>query len=307
MIINLQLPSINRQLEDMIRQAEAIKNINLIEIPTEPTSHNNLLNFEPNKKLDNQWQPNKFKRTRKGNRKKEIKSYQYPAQNQKEEIVLKLSQQHVDLIHDKQNTRVCDNIEPSDFTNTLITHGAHQLSFISLLTLENIIPSDVLFNLKKSTPSFQKGWLQDEVIGGFLHCLGKRYPLIKYLGPTEALAFSCSRSLRLLWKDVDTKVIEQVFIHFNPTNSHWILIHLKVITKEVTLLDPLHCIIMPNNLSHNKSIAVAKDLFRLKFNILNPTVISAPSHCLQKDSYNCGVYVCYYALHLCEDLQEHIL
>nr|XP_047132479.1 uncharacterized protein LOC124811204 [Hydra vulgaris] len=75
MRINLQLPSINRQLEDMIRQAEAIKNINLIEIPTEPTSHNNLLNFEPNKKLDNQWQPNKFKRTRKGNRKKEIKSY----------------------------------------------------------------------------------------------------------------------------------------------------------------------------------------------------------------------------------------
>ncbi|XP_065677453.1 uncharacterized protein LOC136092817 [Hydra vulgaris] len=52
MIINLQFSSINRQLEDMIKQAEAIKNINLIEIPIEPTLHNNLLNFEPNKKLD---------------------------------------------------------------------------------------------------------------------------------------------------------------------------------------------------------------------------------------------------------------
>ncbi|XP_065647825.1 uncharacterized protein LOC136077118 [Hydra vulgaris] len=124
---------------------------------------------------------------------------------------------------------------------------------------------------------------------------------MKYLGPTEASALSCSKSLRLLWRDVDTKVIEQVLIPFNPTNSHWILIYLKVITKEVTVLDPLHCNIMPNNFSHNKSIAVAKDLFRLKFDILNPTVISAPSHCLQKDSYNCGVYICYYALQFCEE------
>ena len=170
------------------------------------------------------------------------------------------------------------------------------------MTLENNIPSDISFNLKKSTLGFQKGWLQDEVIGSFLHCLEKRYPSMKYLGPTEALALSCSKSLQLLWRDVDTKVIEQVLIPFNPTNSHWILIHLKVITKEVTVLDPLYCNIMPNNLSHNKSIAVAKDLFRLKFNILNPTVISAPSHCLQKDSYNCGVYICYYALQLCEGI-----
>ena len=119
MIINLQLPSMNRQLEDMISQAEAIKNMNSIEIPVKP--HNNLLNFEPNKKLDNQWQPNKFKRTRKENRKKEAKPYQYPAPNQKEEIVLKLSQQHVNLIHDKQSTIICDKIETCDFTNTLIT------------------------------------------------------------------------------------------------------------------------------------------------------------------------------------------
>ena len=119
MIINLQLPSMNRQLEDMISQAEAIKNMNSIEIPVKP--HNNLLSFEPNKKLDNQWQPNKFKRTRKENRKKETKPYQYPAQNQKEEIVLKLSEQHVDLIHDKQSTIICDKIETCDFTNTLIT------------------------------------------------------------------------------------------------------------------------------------------------------------------------------------------
>ncbi|XP_065665803.1 uncharacterized protein LOC136087284 isoform X3 [Hydra vulgaris] len=27
----------------------------------------------------------------------------------------------------------------------------------------------------------------------------------------------------------------------------------------------------------------------------------APSHCLQKDSYNCGVYICYYALQFCEE------
>ncbi|XP_047137477.1 uncharacterized protein LOC124813981 [Hydra vulgaris] len=303
MIINLHLPSMNRQLEDMIRQAEAIKNISSIEIPLKPLLHNNLLNFEPNKKLDNQWKPNKFKKTRKEKKKKEAKLYQYPVQNQKEEIVLKLSQQHIDLIHNKQDRVICDDIKTKKhiLLEYFFRHGPHQLSFSSLLTLENIIPSDILLKLQNSSPHFQKGWLQDEVIGGFLHCLEMKYPSMKYLGPTEALAISYSKSLKLLWKDVDMKIIKQVFIPFNPTNSHWILIHLKVKTEEVTILDPLHCNNMPNNSSYNKCILVAKNLFKQKFNILNAKVISAPSHCLQKDSYNCGVYVCYYALQLCEE------
>ena len=62
---------------------------------------------------------------------------------------------------------------------------------------------------------------------------------MKYCGPTEALALSHLQSVKLLWKDVDTENIDQVFIPFNPTKSHWILIHLKVKTEEITLLGPL--------------------------------------------------------------------
>ncbi|XP_065651723.1 uncharacterized protein LOC136079611 isoform X2 [Hydra vulgaris] len=301
MIISLQLPSINRQLEDMIRQAKAIKGINSIDIPMKATLQTQPLNFAPNKKLDKQWQPNKFRKTRKDKRKRKIRPYHYPEQHQKKEIVLKMFQKNVDIIHNEEITIICDDIKTSDFTSTLVRHGPRQLSFISLLTLENRISSDLLQKFRKNNIQFQKGWLQDEVIGSFLHCLEKRFSFMKYCGPTEALALSYSRSIKLLWKDVDTEKIDQVFIPFNPTNSHWILIHLKVKTEEITVIDPLASNILLNNISHKKSIAVAKEIYKRKFNILNPNVISTQSHCLQNDSYNCGVYVCYYALQLCED------
>ncbi|XP_065682272.1 uncharacterized protein LOC136095504 [Hydra vulgaris] len=299
-IISLQLLSINRQLEDMIRQAKAIKGINSIDVPIKATLQNQHLNFAPNKKLDTQWRPNKFRKTKKDKRKRKIRPYQYPEQHQKEEIVRKMCQKNIDITHNEEITIICDDIKTSDFNSTLVRDGPHQLSFISLLTLENIISSDLLQKIKKKKIQFQKGWLQDEVIGSFLHCLEKRFPFMKYCGPTEALALSYSRSIKLLWKDVDTENIDQVFIPFNPTNSHWILIHLKVKTEEINVLDPLASNVLLNNISHKKSIAVAKEIYKRKFNILNPNVISTQSHCLQKDGYNCGVYVCYYALQLCE-------
>ena len=75
---------------------------------------------------------------------------------------------------------------------------------------------------------------------------------------------------------------------------------MKVKAEEITILDPLYSSTLSNNFSHAKSTAVAKDIFQRKLNILKANAVLTQSHCLRKDIFNCGVYVCYYALQLGE-------
>ena len=86
----LHLPSINRQVNNIIKQAEALVelregNLNLTSLSSSMPVESE---FKPNNKLDHQWQPKKFCRT-----KKEFypsKHRTYPSQEIKQKIYNKL-------------------------------------------------------------------------------------------------------------------------------------------------------------------------------------------------------------------------
>ena len=86
----LHLPSTNRQLKDIIKQAEALVklnegNLNLTSLSSSMTMKSE---FKPNEKLDHQWQPKKFCRT-----KLEFyptKNRTYPSQETKQKTYNKL-------------------------------------------------------------------------------------------------------------------------------------------------------------------------------------------------------------------------
>ena len=86
----LYLPSINRQVNDIIKQAEALVelnegNSNLTSLSSSMTMESE---FKPNEKLDHQWQPKKFCRTEKEFH--PTKNFTYPSQETKQNIYNKL-------------------------------------------------------------------------------------------------------------------------------------------------------------------------------------------------------------------------
>ena len=86
----LHLPSINRQVNDIIKQAEALVelnegNLNLTSLSSSVTVESK---FKPNEKLDHQWQPKKFCRTK--NEFHPTKNRAYPSQETKQKIYNKL-------------------------------------------------------------------------------------------------------------------------------------------------------------------------------------------------------------------------
>ena len=86
----LYLPSINRQVNDIIKQAEALVelnegNSNLTSLSSSMTMESE---FKPNEKLDHQWQPKKFCRTEKEFH--PTKNFTYSSQETKQNIYNKL-------------------------------------------------------------------------------------------------------------------------------------------------------------------------------------------------------------------------
>ena len=96
-----------------------------------------------------------------------------------------------------------------------------------------------------------------------------------------------------LWFIQNLENIEKVIIPFNPKNSHWILLLLGINNCELFTLDPLGqlCEGSRNFEScHNVSARIFNNKFAQK--ILK---IKTLQRVQQTDSFNCGVFICYYA------------
>lgn len=182
----------------------------------------------------------------------------------------------------------------------MFSHDCHHLSYVSLLTLEVAIPNSVLKKIKEADINFRKAWLQDEVIAAYLQCLQCKYDGIKYCAPTEAMCLSLSRSVKLLWSNENLSDIKLVLIPFNPSGIHWVLIVLNIDSDEILILDPMAKGYIKDNNHHQLCVKVGMELFSRKFRKHKIQAISSRDHILQADSFNCGVFVCYYAKQLCE-------
>ena len=105
--------------------------------------------------------------------------------------------------------------------------------------------------------------------------------------------------MKVLWKDQQLFNKELVFVLYNPSGVHWLLIVLNLLHCTIMLLEP----VLENNYS---DIELVKEtgvkLLKNKFSFQNVTVILANKHWLQEDGSSCWVYICYYAKRICEGL-----
>ena len=72
-----------------------------------------------------------------------------------------------------------------------------------------------------------------------------------------------------------------MFIPFNPSGVHWVLIVLDIVNASIILLDPLYK-------------EVSSRLYALKFN-KNVGITTTVDHTKLSDMISCGVLCCYYA------------
>ena len=105
--------------------------------------------------------------------------------------------------------------------------------------------------------------------------------------------------MKVLWKDQQLFNKELVFVLYNPSGVHWLLIVLNLLHGTIMLLEP----VLENNYS---DIELVKEtgvkLLKNKFSLQNVTVILANKHSLLEDGSSCWVYICYYAKRICEGL-----
>ena len=85
---------------------------------------------------------------------------------------------------------------------------------------------------------------------------------------------------------------QYLFIPFNPTNSHWILLFLNKRYGTLYILDPL------KEQASSITISMARDIvnriLQKKFGVTNECTVRKMKRYLQQDAVGCGVLTCYY-------------
>ena len=172
--------------------------------------------------------------------------------------------------------------------------------------IETSHSSDQLKKIKRADPKFRTAWLHDEVINSFMYDLEREFEKVIYCGSTEALVIAEGKAFRNLWKQKDLSGKDLLFIPFNPTEIHWVLIFIDIKTNTMYILDPLTQHTKANSDSSQKAINVARRLISKKFGI-NECRVGLMNHCLQHDNVSCGVLVCYYAHRIAEGISIILL
>ena len=188
----------------------------------------------------------------------------------------------------KDTNDIVPDLKVKSVTTPLIKYGCHNLSYLSLKSLEIHCSPSSISDIKKTDPYFRVGWLHDEDVDSNLYC-----------GSVEARASVAGKSMKCLWKNEQLFNKELVFVPCNPSGVHWLLIVLNLLQSTIMLLDPM----LENNTSDIELVKeIGIKLLKNKFSLQNMTVIPANKHSLQKDGSSCGTYVCYYAKKIFEGL-----
>ena len=126
--------------------------------------------------------------------------------------------------------------------------------------------------MKRSDQQFRLGWLKDEVIDAYLFLLSVEYRKIHYCGSTEAKALSLSKSINMMWRDTNLDIIECIFIQFNPSGSHFMLVIMFIPEQTIVVLDPL--VSSKYSIPLAAAVQVGRELFSRKFRTHKTNVIN---------------------------------
>jgi len=186
------------------------------------------------------------------------------------------------------------SVKGKNMAKCILNNGPHSLSLIQIKSLEPLLSRNELAILKVHDPDFNTGWLYDAIIDSFLWCLCEQIPNCLYASSAIAQILENGSSIHRLWKDVSFCNKKWLFMPWNPTRVHWILIAVDLVQQKMIFLDPKE----NSNAEHGFFIELGKELInnllRNKFGFAVSSVES-PNKILQQDFMSCGVFVCWYA------------
>ena len=145
------------------------------------------------------------------------------------------------------------NIHQQTKINKIIKYGSHNLSYLSLKSLETHYSPSCINDIKKTDPYFRVGWLHDEIVDSYLFLLELKFNHVLYCGYVEARAIVGGKSVKCLWKNQQLFNKELFFVPYNPSGVHWLPIALNLLQGIIMLLDP----VLENNTS---GIELVKDI-----------------------------------------------
>ena len=248
-------------LQDLVKQAETVANIDTnLNLDYMSLSYKSM----PNEKLDYQWRPGKLYKTRKEVQKKrkvntiteerykisagllnkevKLESKDLPVLNieskkRKSEANCKYSKKMFKT--QKGTSDIVPDLKVKGVTTPLIKYGCHNLSYLSLKYLETHCSPLCISEVKKTDPYFRVGWLHDEIVDSYFFLLKLKFSHVLYCGSVEARAIVAGKSMKCLWKNQQLFNKELVFVLYNPSGVHWLLIVLNVLQGTIMLLDPM--------------------------------------------------------------------
>ena len=260
-IKSLFLPKMISALQDLVKQAEDIVNIDTgLNLDHMSPSYKPM----PNEKLGYQWRPGKLYKTRKEVKKKkkvnttteeksnisadllnkevkleskDLPVFDIESKKRKSESNCKRSKKMFKI--QKDTNDIVPDLKVKSVTTPLIKYGCHNLSYLSLKSLETHCSPSCISDIKKTDPYFQVGWLHDEIVDSYLFLLELKFSHVLYCGSVEARAIVAGKSMKSLWKNQQLFNKELVFVPYNPSGVHWLLIVLNLLQSTIMLLDPM--------------------------------------------------------------------
>ena len=147
---------------------------------------------------------------------------------------------------------------------------------------------------------FVDGWLTDDVIDSFFYTLNKEYDGILYLTCAQTTTLMRGNKISSPFRDIDISRFNFVFLPYNVSGNHWILLVIKVKERIVLYLDPGRNIDCTKNRECKLAFSRIKQAVEkyCKYDIHD---ILSPDRSKQVDSSSCGVFVCMYAKWLCNN------
>ena len=100
-----------------------------------------------------------------------------------------------------------------------------------------------------------------------------------------------------LWPKEDLFQCSHVFVVYNHGGSHWVLLYINIESRNLIILDPLGQVDV-NSTLFKIAVCISDRILRQIFNCHIEKITQIDNVAKQQDTYNCGVFVCYYAKQL---------
>ncbi|XP_035231893.1 uncharacterized protein LOC118203720 [Stegodyphus dumicola] len=97
-----------------------------------------------------------------------------------------------------------------------------------------------------------------------------------------------------IWSEVQLTTVEIIFIPIN-VEDHWISIVAKVKKRKLEFYDPQGVTNVQDNKRYKHILSLLEKELKNLFKMTEDWIMSSPLHVNQNDNMSCGLFVCFYA------------